>query len=137
MQSATHLYFLLFKAAILFFDVKNVLQAISTIPTVADLAIAHRNLTIAYLHMVLVGFISLAAFEYFLKGNENNSRHPVKPGLFLFVIAFILTEILWVLNGAGVNVEVYGFSLPHLLPVISLLFPVAIFLILYSCRRLF
>ena len=128
---------MLFKAAILFFIVKNVLQAISAIPAVADLAYAHRNLTIAYLHMVLVGFISLGAFAYVLKGNENNLRPPVKSGLFLFVIAFVLTETLLVLNGAGVNVEIYGFSLPHLLLMISLLFPVAIFLILYSCRRLF
>ena len=126
---------LLFKAAIVFFIAKNVLQAISAIPAVADLAYSHRNYTIAYLHMVLIGFISLGAFASLFKGSENSLRSPVKPGLIIFVIAFILTEIFLVLNAAGINIQTGGFGLQHLLFALSLWFPAAISMILYGCRR--
>ena len=121
---------LLFRAAILCFIVKNVLQAISAIPVIADLAWSHRNYTIAYLHMVLVGFISLGALSLMLKSTDNNVEPPVKTGLILFVFTFILTETFLVLNAAGINIQIGDLSFQHLMFVISLLFPLAILLIL-------
>jgi len=120
----------LLKAAILSFIVKNILQAISAIPVVADLANSHRNYIIAYLHMVLVGFISFGALSLMLKRSDSNIRPPVSAGLVLFVIAFVATETFLVLNAAGINMSIEGFGFQHLMFVTSLLFPVAIFLIL-------
>jgi len=121
---------LLFKTAILFFVVKNVLQAMSAVPFIADLAYSYRNYTIAYLHMVLVGFVSLGALSLMLKSSGNITRPDLKAGLVLFVIAFVITETLLVLNAAGINIQIAGFNFQRLMLVISLPFPIAIFLIL-------
>jgi len=121
---------LLFKAAILFFVVKNVLQALSALPVIADLAYLHRNYIIAYLHMVLVGFISFGALSLMLKSRVTILQPLVKSGLALLVIAFILTETFLVLNAAGINIQISGFSFQHSMFVTSLLFPLAILLIL-------
>ena len=130
LRASKNLVDLLFKAAILFFVVKNVLQALSALPVIADLAYLHRNYIIAYLHMVLVGFISFGALSLMLKSRVNNLQPLVKSGLVLLVIAFILTETFLVLNAAGINIQISGFSFQHSMFVTSLLFPLAILLIL-------
>ncbi len=129
LQQRRNLVELLFRAAILCFIVKNVLQAISALPVIADLAYSHRNYIIAYLHMVLIGFISFGALSLMLKGDTIITPF-VKAGLVLFAIAFILTESFLVLNAAGINLQIKGSGFQYLMLVISLLFPVAIFLIL-------
>ena len=121
---------LLFKAAILFFVVKNVLQAFSALPAIADLAYLHRNYIIAYLHLVLVGFISFGSLSLMLKSSDNHLKPLVKTGLVLFVITFIITETFLVLYAAGINIQIGGFSFQHSMFVTSLLFPLAILLIL-------
>ena len=129
LQRRRNLVELLFRAAILCFIVKNVLQAISALPVIADLAYSHRNYIIAYLHMVLIGFISFGALSLMLKG-DTIITPLVKAGLVLFAIAFILTESFLVLNAAGINLQIKGSGFQYLMLVISLLFPVAISLIL-------
>lgn len=127
----------LIKTAIFFFVVKNVLQLLSAVPAIADLAYTHRNFIIAYLHMVLLGFISLGAFAVILKGNEANVKPAMRTGLLIFLAAFILTEAILVLNAAEVNMQIAGFGFQHLLLFFSVLFPVAFFLIWNCCRKLF
>ncbi len=121
---------LLCKVAILFFIVKNVLQAISALPSIADLAYLHRNYIIAYLHMVLVGFISFGALALVLKRSVNKIRPAMKAGVALFGLAFVVTETLLVLNAAGIIIYIGGLSYLQLMFVFSSLFPVSIFLIL-------
>jgi hypothetical protein len=120
----------LFKTAILFFIVKNVLQAFSALPSIADLAYLHRNYIIAYLHMVLVGFISFGALALVLKRSANSIRPTVRAGVTLFGLAFVVTETLLVLNAAGIIVTIGGLSYLQLMFVVSSLFPIAIFLIM-------
>lgn len=128
---------LLLKTAIFLFILKNALQLLSAVPAIADLAYSHRNFIIAYLHMVLLGFISIGAFAVILKGNEANVKPAMKTGLFVFLAAFSLTESILVLNAAAVNIQIAGFGFQHLLLYFSGLFPVANFLIWNCCRKLF
>lgn len=127
----------IFKAAIFFFVLKNLFQLLSSIPAVADLAYTHRNFIIAYLHMVLLGFISAFALAAILKGNEFYTTPAMKRGLLLFCISFLSTEVLLVLNAVGMNIQVPGFSYQQLLLSFSLFFPVGIFFVWNSSRRLF
>ncbi len=127
----------IFKTAIFFFVLKNLFQLLSAIPDIADLAYMHRNFIIAYLHMVLLGFISAFALAAILKGNEFYITAAMKRGVFLFCVSFLCTEILLVLNAAGMYIRVAGFSYQQLLLLFSLFFPVGIFVIWNSSRRLF
>jgi hypothetical protein len=127
----------IFKTAIFFFVLKNLFQLFSSIPAIADLAYTHRNFIIAYLHMVLLGFISAFALAAILKGNEFYITPVMKRGVYLLFISFLCTEILLVLNAAGINIQVPGFSYQQLLLLFSLFFPVGIFFIWNSSGRLF
>lgn len=126
----------LIKTAIFFFIFKNVLQLISAVPAIADLAYSHRNFIVAYLHMVLLGFISLGALALILKRKESILKPTMKTGLIVFLAAFILTETILVLNAAEVNIQIGSFGFQHLLLMFSGLFPVALFLIWNCCREL-
>lgn len=126
-----------FKTAILFFVLKNTLQLLSAVPGVADLAYTHRNFIIAYLHMVLLGSISAFALAAILKGNEFFITSSMKKGILLFCISFLATEVLLVLNAAGINIAFAGLSYSQLLLLFSLCFPIGSFLIWNSSRKLF
>ncbi len=58
---------LLFRIAIFAFIVKLVLQLLSSFPSIAELAYQNRNFIIAYLHLVLLGFVSVFIFGAILK----------------------------------------------------------------------
>lgn len=125
------------KLAIVVFVLKNIFQLLSAIPAMADLAYSHRNLIIAYLHMVLLGFVSAFALAAILKGNELYIPIALKRGILLFAISFLFTELLLVLNAGGINMNFAKISYPQLLLLFSLFFAVSTFLVWNSCRRLF
>jgi hypothetical protein len=126
---------LIFKTAILFFVLKNTLQLLSAVPAIADLAYTRRNFIIAYLHMVLLGFISAFALAAILKGNEFFITPSMKKGILFFCISFLATEALLVLNASGINTTFAGLSYSQLLLLFSLCFPIGSFLIWNSSRK--
>jgi hypothetical protein len=126
-----------FKTAILFFVLKNILQLVSASPAIATLAYTHRNFIIAYLHMVLLGFISAFVLAAILKGNEFFINPSMKKGILFFSLSFLLSEVLLVLNAWGINITLNGLSHSWLLLMCSLFFPIGSFLIWSSSRKLF
>lgn len=128
---------IIFKTTIVFFVLKNTVQLLSAIPGIADLAYTHRNFIIAYLHMILLGFISAFALAAILKGNEFFITPTMKKGILLFCISFFTTEVLLVLNASGINIAFAGLSYSQLLLLFSLCFPIGSFLIWNSSRKLF
>lgn len=83
------------------FVLKNVLQALSALPAVAEQAALHRNLVIAYLHLVLVGFVSLALIAQVLRLFALTINRTLSFGLWLFIASFAATELLLAANGLG------------------------------------
>jgi len=72
---------------LLCFAAKLLLQALSAFPAVAQMAYESRPVTIAYLHLVLVGVISLFLLTWYLESNLVNERYA-KYGIHLFILAF-------------------------------------------------
>jgi hypothetical protein len=112
----------LVKLSIAAFALKIVLQVASAIPSVAAMAFTERNFVISYLHLVLLGFISLGAFAFIL--NTVPSTAAWKNPLRLFIAGFILTEILLVAQAvcAVQNVRFPGF--PQWIFICTILLPV-------------
>ena len=81
------------------FIVKNLLQSLGALPYVSDLAFQHRNLIIAYLHLVLLGMVSLFVIVMALKSSVRRSGLIFKTSLVVFIAGFVLTEALLVVNG--------------------------------------
>lgn len=104
---------------------KSLLQVFSAFPAVAQLAYGQRNLVIAYLHLVLLGFVSVFVFSRLLPKNKSTMA-----GLGLFLFSFFTTESLLVLQATGAS---FFFSIPlytEMLLGFSLFFPVGIFFLL-------
>ena len=82
------------------FVLKILMQAVSAIPYFADLTYKLRHFIIGYLHLVLIGFVSLFLFAYFLQlGWLTLKNRWAKIGLVVFFMAFLLTEALLFLQG--------------------------------------
>ena len=102
------------------FVLKVVLQVFSALPFVASLAYQHRNFVIAYLHLVLLGFISVFFFAWVFASLRDTKT--VKHGLAFFLFSFFTTELLLVANALS-------FSVPYraqLLLLFTLFFPLGI-----------
>lgn len=106
--------------SLLAFTLKITLQVFSALPPVAALAYLHRNFVIAYLHLVLLGFITAFCFARIFAFME--VVKAVKGGLFLFLLSFFTTELLLVANALSFAVPCYA----PLLLLFTAFFPVGI-----------
>jgi hypothetical protein len=111
------------------FVVKNLLQFASAFPVVAEMAYQYKNFVIAYLHLVLLGFVSLYIFTMV------RQTALVILGIRLFLVSFVLTEILLVFFAFF---SYYSIPVPYYnesLFIASLLFPVGLFMMIVSLKR--
>ena len=118
------------------FVMKNMIQLASAFPEVVDMATARRNFIIAYLHMVLLGFVSLFLIGSLIKGNERHVRPGFIAGLTTFFVAFLITETLLVMNASGIWVELGGLAFVELIFIASIFLPTGIFFIWNGTRRM-
>ena len=96
------------------FSLKIGLQLFSAWPALAIMAYHHRNLVIAYLHLVLLGFISVSFFA--AAWASFRQVKVIQYGLALFMVSFLFTESLLVAHALSVTVPFYaqwlfGFSI--------------------------
>ena len=80
---------------------KALLQFFGAFPAVADFAYQQRNLIIAYLHLVLLGFISLFFLAWFIKHYAIAAGRQLKTGLALFLLGFVSSELLLLIGVFG------------------------------------
>ncbi|MDB5263514.1 MAG: hypothetical protein JWQ14_2797 [Adhaeribacter sp.] len=123
---------ILFSLSLVAFTLKIIMQLVSAVPLMADLAYSVRNFIIGYLHLVLIGFISLFLFSFFIQqGRFNATRKSSRWGLGIFISGFFLSEILIFAQGLffwlgwGMVPEYF-----RLLFLVSTLLPVGLFLFL-------
>lgn len=111
------------------FCIKIALQVISAVPVVAVMVYQFRNFVIAYLHLVLLGFISLFALAIIIKANSVMRELKCRVGVLLFLFSFFSTESLLVLQAWG---SMKNFAIPNyqlLLLLCSTCFPLSILLL--------
>lgn len=85
---------------------KHLLQLASAVPVVAAMAAANRGFVIAYLHLVLLGFVSLFMLAALLRHGLLALNRESRCGLYLFLGGFGATELLLVAAG-------FHYILPH------------------------
>ncbi|WP_162052933.1 hypothetical protein [Pontibacter pamirensis] len=90
---------LLVGLAMFFFVVKLALQAVSALPALADLAYRVRYFIIGYLHLSLIGFVSLFLLGTMLQLGIYRLGKYGKFGLVLLLLGFFSTELLMFLQG--------------------------------------
>lgn len=89
----------LFALALFSLTIKVFLQVASAFPSVADLAYQVRYFIIGYLHLSLIGFVSLFMLAFFLQQQLYRLNSYGKLGVGLLLLFFFLTETLMFLQG--------------------------------------
>jgi hypothetical protein len=121
---------LLLRLSLSAFVLKNVLQFLSAFPSIALMAYHNRNFVIAYLHLVLLGFVSLFVFGLAVKANRYS-----RTGIRLFLFSFVTTEVLLVLNASSGMLHVDMPYYVQMLWFFSSFFPVGIALMIWGLNR--
>lgn len=120
----------LLKVAGVFLIIKALLQLLGTLPYFAELAFAHPDLIIVYLHMVFLGIVSISLFAFLI--HFKLLRLSVW-GLVLFGIAFVATESLILYKGFVSWLDFPFFAdFFWILVGASVLFPVAIGILFFG-----
>ena len=110
------------------FAFKNLLQFLSAFPWFADLAYHNRNFVIAYLHLVLLGFISLFIMSIIFSLPATR-KTQIKKAILTFIIGLTTTELLLVFQASGILTHLSPTTYYQLLWLLSTLFPISIFLL--------
>ena len=82
-------------------SIKLLLQLGSTIPSLSDLAFGFRPIIIGYLHLVLLGMITLFLLSYFFAGEYIKANRKTSFAVFLFAGGVIINEILLMIQGVS------------------------------------
>ncbi|MCY1543720.1 hypothetical protein D9M68_795490 [compost metagenome] len=90
--------------------IKLTLQLCSAIPALHQLAFGSRPIVIAYLHLVLLGFISLALLAYLQINQLLIHSKLASFALVLFIAGLFVNELVLMLQGIRF---VYYFNLPY------------------------
>ena len=117
-------------------SIKLLLQLGSTVPIISQLAFGFRPIVIAYLHLILLGIMTLFLLFYIYANHLILISKNIKYGVFLFTIGILLNEIVLAVQGVA------AFSYTIIPFVNEILFGVAILLLigigitaLYSIKK--
>lgn len=83
------------------FLIKMVLQALTIIPVVGDHVFANRPIIIGFLHLVLLGFISIYLLAYFLHAGILAQSRYTAFAVWLFISGVAFNEVVLMGQGLG------------------------------------
>jgi len=82
-------------------SIKLLLQAASTIPSLSDFAFGFRPVVIGYLHLVLLGIITLFIIGYCKIENLIFANRIANAGILIFILGIILNELFLLIQGTS------------------------------------
>ena len=100
-------------------SIKFLLQALSVIPSLSQLAYSFRPIVIAYLHLVLLCIISLFLLGYLSASGLINTRRITTLFVTIFVIGVVFNEFLLMIQGISGLFHFYVDHIPLALVVAS------------------
>ena len=101
----------LFKLSAVALTLKLLLQLISTIPSLSQLAFGFRPIVIGYLHLVLLGVITISIICYVTAIEIKVINKVFKTGIIIFITGIIINEVLLMLQGIS---DIAYISLPFI-----------------------
>jgi len=115
--------------------IKLCLQAGSVIPSLSKLAFGFRPIVIGYLHLVLLGIITLFIIGYILAVNYISINKVTAAGLTVFVLGILFNEALLMIQGiADISYKGVPF-INALLLLASLILFAGLLLVNYGIRK--
>lgn len=132
MPSVRYIFFLSFTAFIL----KMFLQSLTIFTPIGNAVFGDRPVIIGFLHLVLLGFVSLFILAYYAKKHILNIKLTITLyALYVFIICIILNEIVLMLQGVGAMILKSSPVFPWLLWSISICLLIGTILIFAARMR--
>lgn len=122
----------LYSFSILCLILKNGIQLCSLFPEFSQVVYMHRNFVIGFIHLLMLGVISGFLLAFVLQICSVKQTIGLYIGIFSFIIGFVLTEVLLLIqgikfyNGSGMLTNYY-----LLLFIFSILLPLGLIFLLY------
>jgi hypothetical protein len=82
-------------------SIKLILQTASVIPAISHLAFGFRPIVIGYLHLILLGIITIFILTYSFTFGQIQMNAGTKRGIIFFVTAIIFNELLLMIQGVS------------------------------------
>lgn len=104
----------IFSLVLIAYSLKLAMQVFSAFPVIADYVYETRVFTaIGYIHLVMLGFLSLFMLTYFVRINVFWDNTIAKAGLTIFLAGLVLSEVILFFNGilltrTGTSIDNYG-----------------------------
>ena len=89
----------LYRFALLCFILKIVLQSLSLIPEISNMAYQQRNFVIGFIHLAMLGVVSGFLFAFLFQNKMIIYTKMVVFGVYTFVLGFVLTEVILFVQG--------------------------------------
>jgi len=83
------------------FVLKMIFQALTIIPALGPLVFANRPVIIGFLHLVLLGFVSLCLLAYFIQAGLLPYKKTAGFSLWLFIAGILINEVVLFTQGLG------------------------------------
>ena len=116
--------------------IKLLLQLSSTIPYLSQLAFGFRSIVIAYLHLVLLGVITIFLLGYIFTLNVLTVKKTTVYGVIIFVIGVFLNELMLMLQGvASFSYTIIPYTNELLLSFALMMFSGIILLLVSQLRK--
>lgn len=85
--------------ALFCFTLKIGLQALSVIPEISNTVFEHKNLVIGFIHLTMLGVVSGFLMVFILQSNLITHNKNLDYGMYVFVLGFVLTELILIIQG--------------------------------------
>lgn len=113
----------LFSIALIAISIKILLQLISVVPAVSDLAFGYRSIVIAYLHLVFLGFTTLSIFGFLVYHGYISTTKRNKIALASLCFGIIGNEVILMIQGlASLKYIVVPYVQPLLFVMSAIIF---------------
>jgi hypothetical protein len=90
---------------------KIIIQLVVLVPELAHVSHEIRNFVVGYIHLTMLGIITGFLFGFVLQNGFLNSKKPIiKWGINLFLLGFVITELLLFLQGIWLFFNKSSFS---------------------------
>ena len=93
------LVFYMYGFALGCFILKVAFQSLSILPEFSQVVYEHRNFVIGFIHLLMLGVISGFLFAFILKGDVVTFSKTLNFGIYSFLLGFVLTELLLLIQG--------------------------------------
>lgn len=126
----------LFMLSMIAFGLKLLFQSLTIIPALEILVFSNRPVIIGFLHLVLLGFITLFLFFHIINTGILILAPGAKIGVILFTTGVILNELVLMIQGLGVMLMITASIANWLLLMAAvLLFTGALFLMTSAIKQ--